>query len=51
MIVLASLPGLFLVIMLTLTLVLLPYISDERKAEPRRATEEIHIRRGGKGQK
>jgi hypothetical protein len=43
--VLESLPGLLLVLMITITLILLPHLNDERINEPRRATEEIHIKR------
>ncbi len=40
-------PGLFLMIMIALTLVLLPRLNDDRQPradEPRRVTEEIHIK-------
>ena len=40
---LESLPGLFLVVMIAITLLLLPYISDEKATEQRGATEEIRI--------
>lgn len=40
-------PSIFLMIMITLTLVLLPRLSDDRQPradEPQRVTEEIHIK-------
>jgi hypothetical protein len=41
-----SFPGLLLVIMIAITLILLPRLSDERptRNEPTRRTEEIHIK-------
>ena len=41
-----SFPGLFLVFMLILTLVLLPYLSDDHQRQPDRTgrTEELHIK-------
>ena len=43
---LESFPGLLLVIMITITLILLPRLSEERStaAETRRRTEELHIK-------
>jgi hypothetical protein len=43
---LESLPGLLLVIMITITLILLPRLSEERStsAETRRRSEELHIK-------
>ena len=43
---LESFPGLFLVFMIVLTLVLLPYLSDDRqhKSERTGRTEELHIK-------
>ena len=40
---LESLPGLFLVVMIALTLILLPYLNDDKPTEARRVTEEIRI--------
>lgn len=40
-------PGLFLVLMIVVTLVLLPRLSDDRQPrtdEPQRPTEEIHVK-------
>jgi hypothetical protein len=40
-----SFPGLFLVFMIVLTLVLLPYLSDDRQRSERTGrTEELHIK-------
>ncbi len=40
-----SFPGLFLVFMIVLTLVLLPYLSDDRQRPDRTGrTEELHIK-------
>jgi len=40
-----SFPGLFLVFMIVLTLVLLPYLSDDRQRPERTGrTEELHIK-------
>ena len=46
LIMLESFPGLLLVIMIAITLILLPRLSDERpnRAEPARRTEELHIK-------
>jgi hypothetical protein len=43
---LESFPGLFLVFMIVLTLVLLPYLNDDRQRTPERTgrTEELHIK-------
>jgi hypothetical protein len=43
---LESFPGLFLVFMIVLTLVLLPYLSDDRQHTPDRSgrTDELHIK-------
>jgi hypothetical protein len=43
---LESFPGLFLVFMIVLTLVLLPYLGDDRQRTPERTgrTEELHIK-------
>jgi hypothetical protein len=42
---LESFPGIFLVFMIILTLVLLPYLSDERQRSERTGrTEELHIK-------
>lgn len=43
---LESFPGLLLVIMITITLILLPRLSEERStaAETHRRTEELHIK-------
>jgi hypothetical protein len=43
---LESFPGLFLVFMIVLTLVLLPYLSDDRQRSSERTgrTEELHIK-------
>jgi hypothetical protein len=43
---LETFPGLLLVIMLTLTLILLPRLSEEQssRADPPRRTEELHIK-------
>ena len=43
---LESFPGLFLVFMIVLTLVLLPYLSDDRQRPSDRTgrTEELHIK-------
>ena len=42
---LESFPGLFLVFMIVLTLVLLPYLSDDRQRHERTGrTEELHIK-------
>ena len=42
---LESFPGLFLVFMIVLTLVLLPYLSDDRpRSERTGRTEELHIK-------
>jgi hypothetical protein len=43
---LQSLPGLLLVVMIILTLILLPYLSDDRQRTPERTgrTEELHIK-------
>ena len=43
---LESFPGLFLVFMIVLTLVLLPYLSDDHQRTPDRSgrTEELHIK-------
>jgi hypothetical protein len=43
---LESFPGLFLVFMIVLTLVLLPYLNDDRQRTPDRTgrTEELHIK-------
>ncbi len=43
---LESFPGLFLVFMIVLTLVLLPYLSDDRQRTNDRTgrTEELHIK-------
>jgi hypothetical protein len=43
---LETFPGLFLVIMIAITLILLPRLNDERpnRAEPTRRTEELHIK-------
>ncbi|MBC8164041.1 MAG: hypothetical protein H7Z42_22755 [Roseiflexaceae bacterium] len=40
---LESFPGLLLVVMIVITLVLLPYLQEDRPAEGRRATEEVRI--------
>lgn len=40
---LESLSGLFLVVMIAITLLLLPYLSDDKTADSRGATEEIRI--------
>lgn len=42
------LPGLMLVVMITLTLILLPHLQDDRAArsdDSRRPAEEIHVKR------
>ena len=42
---LESFPGVFLVFMIVLTLVLLPYLSDDRQRSDRTGrTEELHIK-------
>jgi hypothetical protein len=42
---LESFPGFFLVFMIILTLVLLPYLSDDRQRSERTGrTEELHIK-------
>ena len=43
---LETFPGLLLVIMLTLTLILLPRLSEEQsgRVDPPRRTEELHIK-------
>jgi len=43
---LESFPGLLLVIMLAITLILLPRLSDERpaRADTTRRTEELHVK-------
>ena len=42
---LESFPGFFLVFMIVLTLVLLPYLSDDRQRSDRTGrTEELHIK-------
>jgi len=41
---LETFPGLLLVIMIALTLILLPRLSDERPADRTRRTEELHIK-------
>jgi len=43
---LQSVPGLLLVIMIVLTLILLPYLSDDRPRQQERTgrTEELHIK-------
>ncbi len=43
---LQTFPGLLLVIMIILTLILLPYLADDRKRTPERTgrTEELHIK-------
>jgi hypothetical protein len=43
---LVSFPGLFLVFMIILTLVLLPYLNDDRQRTPERTgrTDELHIK-------
>ncbi|MEO7909253.1 MAG: hypothetical protein ABIV47_06350 [Roseiflexaceae bacterium] len=43
---LESFPGLFLVVMIVLTLILLPYLSDDRQRTPEHngRTEELHIK-------
>ena len=42
---LESFPGLFLVFMIVLTLVLLPYLGDDRQRSDRTGrTEELHIK-------
>ena len=43
---LVSFPGLFLVFMITLTLVLLPYLNDDRPRTSERTgrTDELHIK-------
>lgn len=43
---LVSFPGLFLVFMITLTLVLLPYLNDDRQRTSERTgrTDELHIK-------
>ena len=43
---LESVPGLLLVIMIAITLILLPRLSDERpsRTDPNRRTEELHIK-------
>ena len=43
---LESFPGLFLVFMIVLTLVLLPYLNDERQRSSERTgrTDELHIK-------
>jgi hypothetical protein len=38
-------PGLFLAAAIALALVLLPYLSDERRPERTGLTEELHVRR------
>ena len=40
---LESIPGLLLVVMITLTLMLLPILNDDRTPESRQATEEIRL--------
>lgn len=45
---LETLPGLFLVVMIALTLILLPRLNDDNSrssGERRRITEELHIKR------
>jgi hypothetical protein len=42
------LPGLMLVVMITLTLILLPHLQEDRRPrsdDARRPTEEIHVKR------
>jgi len=43
---LQSLPGLLLVVMIILTLILLPYLNEDRSRAPERTgrTEELHIK-------
>jgi hypothetical protein len=42
-----TIPGLFLVIMIAITLILLPRLNDDRPSPPdqTRRTEELHIKR------
>lgn len=40
---LESLPGLFLVFMIAITLIALPYLNEDKTKEPRRITEEIRM--------
>lgn len=42
-----TIPGLLLAAMIALTLFLLPYLNEERRAERTGQTEEIHVRRDG----
>ncbi|HNP71038.1 MAG TPA: hypothetical protein PLO33_03715 [Kouleothrix sp.] len=42
---LQSYPGLLLVAMIILTLILLPYLNDDRPRERTGRTEELHIKR------
>ena len=45
---LETLPGLLLIIMIVITIILLPRLNNERSNqadEPRRKTEELHIKR------
>lgn len=42
-----AIPSIFLVVVIVLTLILLPYLNYERSSssdEPRRSTEELHIK-------
>lgn len=43
---LQSFPGLLLVVMIILTLILLPYLNEDRQRTPERTgrTEELHIK-------
>ena len=40
---LESIPGLLLAVMITITLIALPYLSEDRPSKARPATEEIRI--------
>lgn len=49
---LETLPGLLLVVMIIITVILLPHLNNERSNqadEPRRKTEELHIKRQKRG--